>query len=175
MTFFSNEIASMLQYFTFPLEVVGLTLATIEMRFPVMASRINGYFLEEGSYQEAMSKNSILGALLQPEVPPVGPLRNLTRSQMRALGITMVGTIVGIFLLTAFFMVRQGHYLPAFITVVALPMMIPVTYITVGISHRLYRFVNTWVPGRTVGTLGISLASVGVLGEAYQFTAQLVI
>jgi hypothetical protein len=175
MTFFSNEIASVLQFFTFPLEVVGLTLATIEMRFPLIASRINRYFLEEGSYQEAMSQNSILGALLQPEVPPVGPLRHLSRSQMRTFAISVVGTIICAFLLTAFFMLKQGHYIPAVITLVALPLMIPITYITVAVSHRLYRFVNTWVPGRTVGTLGITLASVGVLGEAYQFAAQLVI
>ena len=34
MAFFSNEISAVLQYFTFPLEVAGLTLAAIEFRFP---------------------------------------------------------------------------------------------------------------------------------------------
>ena len=33
----------------------------------------------------------------------------------------------------------------------------------------------TWAKGREVGTLGIIIAGFGVLGEAYQFTTQLVI
>ena len=36
---------------------------------------------------------------------------------------------------------------------------------------RFYRFVDSWVPSRTIGTLGIIIAGSGVLGEAYQFTA----
>lgn len=40
MAFFSNEVATTLQYYTFPLEVIGLTLAVIEVRFPGMARSI---------------------------------------------------------------------------------------------------------------------------------------
>ena len=47
MEFFSSEIASMLQYLTFPLEVVGLTLVAIEVRFPFLASQISDRILEE--------------------------------------------------------------------------------------------------------------------------------
>ena len=41
MQFFSNEFAATLQYFTFPFEVVGLTLATIEVRFGKLTAKIN--------------------------------------------------------------------------------------------------------------------------------------
>jgi|TARA_Y100000310_G_scaffold343129_1_gene449358 hypothetical protein len=37
---FSNEISNTLQMFTFPLEVIGLTLAMIEIRFPDTAALI---------------------------------------------------------------------------------------------------------------------------------------
>jgi len=47
MAFFTNEMASTLQYFTFPMEVIGLTLATIEMRFPEVARQLNGYLLKD--------------------------------------------------------------------------------------------------------------------------------
>ena len=40
MTWFSNEVANTLQYFTFPLEGVGLTLAMIEVRYPTLARAI---------------------------------------------------------------------------------------------------------------------------------------
>ena len=40
MQFFNTELAATLQYFTFPLEVVGLSLAVIEIRFPAHARRI---------------------------------------------------------------------------------------------------------------------------------------
>ena len=58
MAFFSNEIASILQYFTFPLEVIGPTLATIEVRFPTIAmtitSSIKGFV---SSRYEKMSRD----------------------------------------------------------------------------------------------------------------------
>jgi hypothetical protein len=37
---FSNEISNTLQMFTFPLEVLGLTLAAIEVRYPQAAKLI---------------------------------------------------------------------------------------------------------------------------------------
>ena len=37
------------------------------------------------------------------------------------------------------------------------------------------RLSSGWVVGRSVGTLGIIIAGFGLLGEAYQFTTQLVI
>jgi hypothetical protein len=175
MGFFSNELASTLQYFTFPFEVVGLTLAAIEMRFPVVASRINTYLLAEEGYQALLSQKSIFDLLLHPEVPPVGPLSKLSRLQMRSLVISIAGTIVFVFLLEAHNLFQQGYYLPSFITVVVLVLMVPFTYAGIWVSNGLYKFINNWVPGRTVGTLGIIIAAFGVLGEAYQFTTQLVV
>ena len=40
MSFFSNEIASILQYFTFPFEIVGFALALVEIRYPGKAREI---------------------------------------------------------------------------------------------------------------------------------------
>jgi len=40
VAFFNNELSSILQYFTFPIEVTGFTLATIEISFPRVADQI---------------------------------------------------------------------------------------------------------------------------------------
>ena len=40
-SFFSDQISNSLQMFTFPLEVIGLTLATIEVRYPGTARLIS--------------------------------------------------------------------------------------------------------------------------------------
>ena len=56
MTIFSNEAASILQYFTFPFEVIGLTLAAIEVRFPATANRLDSYFTKRSSIQEVKFK-----------------------------------------------------------------------------------------------------------------------
>ena len=42
MGFFSAEVADALQLVTFPLEMIGLALATIEVRYPLLAARIAG-------------------------------------------------------------------------------------------------------------------------------------
>jgi len=175
MEIFSSEIATTLQYFTLPLELVGLTLATIEVRFPEVASRVNKYLLEEKGYQGRMSQQSLIETILQPEVPPVGPLSRLSRVQMKVFGISMLSTVAFVFLLVAYNMYQQGHLLPALITVV-LFMVIVATFKQLSrLGSIFYRFVNDWIPGRTVGTLGILIAGFGVLGEAYQFTTQLVV
>ena len=175
MEFFSNEIATTLQYFTFPLEVIGLTLAAVEVRFPEVASRINRYLLEEEGYQGRMSQKSLAEIILRPEVPPVGPLRKLSRLQMRAFGISMLGISCFIFLLIAYDMYQKGHYLPSFMTVVLFLAIVASFQHMSNLGAVVYRFINDWVPGRTVGTLGIIIAGFGVLGEAYQFTTQLVV
>ena len=41
MPFFNSEYSTLLQYFTLPLELVGLSLAAIEVRFPIIANRMN--------------------------------------------------------------------------------------------------------------------------------------
>ena len=43
------------------------------------------------------------------------------------------------------------------------------------VSLTIVKFASDFVEGRTVGTLGIIIAGFGVLGEAYQFTTQLVV
>ena len=46
MELFSNNVAFTLQYFTFPLELIGLTLATIEVRYPGTARTIAQYITD---------------------------------------------------------------------------------------------------------------------------------
>ena len=48
--------------------------------------------------------------------------------------------------------------------------MLPILIVFLGLWAA-----NSWIKDREVGTFGIIIASFGVLGEAYQFTTQLVI
>jgi hypothetical protein len=56
MAYFSMEVATTLQYFTFPLEVVGLTFAAIEVRFPDKAKLI-------ARIVQFQDRNTTLGSL----------------------------------------------------------------------------------------------------------------
>ena len=42
------------------------------------------------------------------------------------------------------------------------------------VSSSVVKFADSFVEGRAVGTLGIIIAGFGMLGEAYQFTTQLI-
>ncbi len=141
MAFFSNEIAYTLQYFTFPLEIIGLTMASIEVRYPdkaVLISRIV-------SFQD---KNTTLESFTDRWMNP---------SEFGSFRYKIIGLLILVAISMA---VSSTITLGLFILAFAIFFMI--------------RLTNRWVPDRAVGTLGIVIAGLGVLGEAYQFTTQLV-
>lgn len=61
------------------------------------------------------------------------------------------------------------------LVVVALPLADIALWVLPVIVFIMAVWVSaTWIEDRAVGTMGIVVASLGVLGEAYQFTVQLV-
>ena len=142
MEIFSNEVASTLQYFTLPLEVIGLTLAAIEVRFPSLASRIAGYIVT------AVEKGERDGADLKRIV------------SKKELVMTAIGVSILVFaVITSGYPNAVVYGSCTFVAVISLS----------------YIAAVKWIPGKTVGTLGIIIAAFGVLGEAYQLTTQLVV
>lgn len=123
-------MATTLQYYTFPLELIGLTLATIEVRFPRTAKRLAKYINKRGPRKE------LLIGLWIPVAIVLVLLVTFNESVVRSL----LPGVVLTFVLAA-----------------------------------VYTISSNWVNGREVGTLGIIIAGFGVLGEAYQFTTQLVV
>ena len=155
MAFFSNEIAYTLQYFTFPSEVVGLTLAAIEVRFPRVAARMHQYFVQDK--QDTQKEFNY------------GFIKTLKTSYLVQIALVLYLLAV---LTLAYFEdnVRLGVALAA-----APLILIPLLSFGVTLMLRAYEFLTNWVPERSVGTLGLMIAGFGVLGEAYQFTTQLVV
>jgi hypothetical protein len=138
---FSNDVSNTLQYFTFPLEAIGLTLATIEVRFPGTARWITNF---------------------------VGDWRGLLNHRLeRPVRFFFNWMIVGIICLTIGF----ASKLLFFIIVVP----ITVLFAAFMLLAPLLIIAHTFVEGRAVGTLGIIIAGFGVLGEAYQFAALMLV
>lgn len=140
MDFFSNEFASTLQYFTFPLEVVGLTLAAIELRYPAQARIITRVV----AFQD---RNTTI--------------ESFTNRWRNSSDFPTFRYRIGLLVV-----------LLAISTIVALSITLSLIIFST-VVFLMIRLTNRWVPDRAVGTLGIIIASVGVLGDGYQFTAQL--
>ena len=155
MEFFSNEIASTLQYFTFPLEVIGLTLAAIEVRFPKLAARMHQYLVQD---QQEIQKQFDYGFL-----------KTLKTSYL--VQITLILYLLAV-LTFAYF---EDNLIGGLGFAVAPLILIPFLSFGSTLMLRAYIFLTNWVPERSVGTLGLIVAGFGILGEAYQFTTQLVV
>ena len=155
MEFFSNEIASTLQYFTFPLEVIGLTLAAIEVRFPKLAARMHQYLVQD---QQEFQKQFDYGFL-----------KTLKTSYL--VQITLILYLLAV-LTFAYF---EDNLIGGLVLAVAPLILIPFLSFGSTLMLRAYIFLTNWVPERSVGTLGLIVAGFGILGEAYQFTTQLVV
>ena len=185
MEIFSNEVASTLQYFTFPLEVVGLILATIEVRFPEVAARISQFIKHEWA-------NFVEVKEILPQPPFREDYSNMlswmndyldywratTSVTIQSL-IFFIGFILVPMLIvsTIMFPSITGMQLVEMIFGVLVEFAAGVTpwvFPIVVISVSLWASAK-WVEEREVGTLGIIIAGFGVLGEAYQFTTQLVV
>lgn len=200
MLFFSNEIASTLQYFTFPLEVVGLSLAVIEIRFPQLAQLISKQVSiaatrisidEEHTTKiihQRIEKAGFLGKLIMRDLFD----KPVTLFQFRFLQLWIpifLGISAVIVLPRTYSIITYGWnsshpdafvieaYVRSFTRYPFLLLMI-VGFLVMFVhltSLRIVSMADKFVEGRAVGTLGIIIAGFGVLGEAYQFTTQLVV
>ena len=133
----SEDVAFHLQFITFPLELIGIVLALIEIRFPSLAISIAKYI-----HAETSAEASDLG-------------QTITRGQLA------VFSIGGIAFLVILFFAPNPHTIVAGMVVVSAVVLVSFT-----ISVK-------WIPGRTVGTLGVLVASFGLVGETYQVIFQI--
>lgn len=178
--FLDPTTAALLQYLTFPMEVAGFTLALIEVRFPAAAQRIAraiarlAYPLEalrgEADSAERHGGRSVLArglnALLS-RVLTIGFLAVATWYLFGAAAAVLAGEA------STAWAVGQliGFLVTVVVTVVALTVACLAVYFAVTGGSD---FVQRFVAGRAVGTLGLLIAAVALLGEGYQFAANLV-
>lgn len=174
-TFFNETVAAGLQYVTFPLELIGLTLALIEVRFP----RLAAYLTQQIEQLSA-------------------PMRDLRSDQSssesmmeRSLGLLLSRLLrTGYYILTAIYIAKLIYYLldrgpesnwligllisyiiaGVIMTIALLVLGLTMYFLVVGGSE----FARRFVAGRAIGTLGILIAGVGLLGELYQLLTQII-
>jgi len=174
-TLFDVTFAARLQYVTFPLELTGLALALIEVRFPRVAESLTRQ-IERLSmpFEELRSGQSGRESVME---------RSLETLLSRVLK-------TGFYVLSAFYgavLIYQllsrtpdlnwligfaiGYLVSAVVITIALVILgLTVFFLVVGGSD----FARRFVAGRAIGTLGILIAGLGLLGELYQLLTQLV-
>ena len=185
MAFFTNELASTMQYISFPLEVTGLILATIEVRYPQTAILITAKFSREW-------KKIVDDLVKESEIPEpksgTGVLKVAIAKFNHGIYLHPVLFIAAVLLLTLI-VGGFGTYITLQLlgfenvdywtivvdTIVYASANFIISIIVIGILPLVLWTSLKWVKGREIGTLGIIIAGFGVLGEAYQFTTQLVI
>lgn len=179
----NQAAAETLQYISFPLEVIGLALAMIEVRFPQTAQRMTQLFVklaeplsqvrETGGDTTLMAHN--LGALLSM----------LIRLALTGLFIVLVLRFVTTLAHSLFTGQASGEVIlvnavSTFVSLIVLSVLFSVAisiavismfFVVTGASDFSQRFVQ----GRAVGTMGILIAGLGVLGEGYQLIVQLLV
>ncbi|MCZ6643805.1 MAG: hypothetical protein O7F71_19695 [Gammaproteobacteria bacterium] len=183
MQFFNNDLAVTLQYFTFPLEMVGITLATIEVRFGKLTEKINNLLTIQVSNWEraktALKKRHPLlykfnGGDMYFNIPMPGPMYIVFAGLVIVLLAFAVLTGL-VFLLTELGYVDKTTVAPVFDVSLGFyyAVYVPFAGCTIVVLGFVL-FAVKFVTNRAVGTLGIIIAGLGVLGEAYQFATQLI-
>lgn len=173
--FFNEIMAARLQYVTFPLELIGLTLALIEVRFPKVAAYLTRQIerlsvpmqeLRSGqSGSESIMERS-LGALL---------------SRVLKTGFCILTAIFGVKLIYQLFSrgPEPGWLLGMFFSYVVSTIIMTVALVLLGLTVFFLviggsEFARRFVAGRAIGTLGVLIAALGLLGEFYQLLTQLI-
>jgi hypothetical protein len=151
-------MANILQLLSLPLEVLGITLALIEIRFRKVADYLRG---------------RILGAQDSVE-QPIGFLNILKRTfgvhpdRVRELQIVVLIFLMSIGLLVSTLSMKENRVLLVFllILVVVIPVLL---YLLQPLLRAVVLFVSRFAKDREIGTLGLMIACVGLLAETYQF------
>lgn len=172
---FNENLAARLQYLTLPLELIGLSLALIEIRFPRAAE-----YLTRQIERLAMPMKSMRAGESGPESLMERSLATLLKRVLNAgFGLlTLIYFIRGVYgLFTRWPELGWligfgiGYLISTIVLAIALVLVgITTFFLVVGGTDFAQRFVA----GRAIGTLGILIAGLGLLGELYQFITQLV-
>jgi hypothetical protein len=174
-TLFNQAIADSLQYVTFPLELIGLSLALIEVRFPKVAANLTRQIERlSAPIQELRTGQSGSESLIERSLGVL--LSRLIKTGLYSLtAIYSIKLIYQLFSRTAEMNWLIGMLLSyvvwAIVMTVALVLLgLLMFFLVVGGSEFSRRFVA----GRAIGTLGILIAGLGLFGELYQLLTQIV-
>lgn len=160
------------QFIALLFELIGLSLAFIEVRLPETAARIARYLGQLAEPIEAMRNRSAnkskqenklsisLGKLLNT-VLTIGTLPLIFIFVIKTIGVAWDGTFSVAWLIPQLI----GFLFQLLIVILGLLILVVVLYFTVAAGSD---FATRFVEGRALGTLGIMLAAIGLLMEFYQ-------
>jgi hypothetical protein len=183
MDIFNEDTAAFLQYFTFPLEVIGISLALIEVRFQNLTRRLNlrlkrTYDLIKASEKRFYEKHLWLKSIndkVGTDLPAPGWLQTFF------FGLIITAIIAASAVIASKVLRDQGLLTPYiheanrllfmdFIVWIYFPGFVLTTIILL-----MLIFTVRFVEDRAVGTVGILIASLGLIGEAYQLAPQIIL
>lgn len=171
---FSEVLAARLQYVTFPLELIGLALALIEVRFPEAAKFLTRQIERlSAPMQSLRSDRSDSDSTMERSLGAL--LSRMIKAGFYVLTALYGGTLVYRLLTTepeAGWLIEMlfGYVVSGVTLTVALVVIgVTIFFLVVGGSD----FARRFVAGRAIGTLGILIAGLGLLGELYQLLTQL--
>lgn len=173
--FFNEALAARLQFITLPLEIIGLSLALIEIRFPRTAAYLTRQIERLSMPMEAMrAGESGADSLMERSLGTL--LRRILNAGLGLLTLTfLVQGIYGLFTRWP----ELGWLIGFLIDYVITAITLTITLVLLGITTFFLvvggtDFARRFVAGRAIGTLGILIAGIGLLGEVYQFITQVV-
>lgn len=152
MEFFNELWANRLQYWTIWFEVVGFSLTFIEVLKPELADRIEARIDELSQHRLAVEPLGALDGCL-------GLFGIILMSLVLLVGLLMTNS-------KSEFEVGDGFI----IIIVMIPIIGSLTYILlIRVLGVIINKLNAISNGHALGTLGLIIALIGLLGEAYQY------
>lgn len=172
MGFFNQEAANVLQFLTLPAEILGLSLAFIEFRYPRVARKANIEYrrlLELGQRRNPLSISAFRDQWRH------GILKEASKTDERySLFYSRVSLIAGlIFVISMTGLIGYAialNFIGERSNELILSALVLILLITIGGPIVILKFL----PGRPLGGIGLLLASAGVTGEGYQMAAYMV-
>lgn len=158
---FYTEVANVLQFFSLPMELLGILLALIEIRYRKVAEFFRQHIL--GTWAEITD----------------GFFAGVVRGQRRTtrrnpLWLNVLGMLVAVAAVA--WLVWQVARAPAsdqvfFIVLLVVLILVPLALgpMIRWLLRAILRFIGTFAQGREIGTLGLIIAMLGLTAEAYQF------
>ncbi|MEQ9309845.1 MAG: hypothetical protein RLN90_10350 [Balneolaceae bacterium] len=173
MPFFNDNTANLVQLISAPLEIIGFTLAFIEIKYPEFADKIEHTFDVITDFLLKVSRDRL------PKWNEDS--RWLLRQDdiLKALGWGV--PLILLFLVSGFLqetdLISPNVIFALWLIVIPLVALFSRNWIGILISlpiiplKNLFSFLNKFSKGRALGTVGLILASMGVFGELYQIGA----
>jgi hypothetical protein len=169
MAFLNSAAADTVQLYSFPLEILGFALTSIEVLWPHIADRIENGF---DRWVEIWVVHIMLPLKLALDMSGIRhegrqSLKGDTRitsyeifnTQLLILIFSIIGSIIYVIILRAY------------TTQIFVLMLIPLLCLTLVISLysvNLTKIVNDLTHGKALGAIGLSMAFLGLLAEVYQ-------